>query len=81
MASNLGQMRRMLNGCGFWRRFLFFFFFFLLMIFVDCVLIEVQFISNVVYKKRFYSLGEGEGCSMCDQVWAFFCLVGGELTR
>ena len=45
------------------------------MIFVDCALIEVQFISNVVYKKGFYSLGEGEGCSMCDQVMGIL-LIG-----
>ena len=50
-------------------------FFFFFMIFVDCALIEVQFISNVVYKKSFYSLGEGEGCSMCDQVMGIL-LIG-----
>ena len=52
-----------------------FWFFFFFMIFVDCALIEVQFISNVVYKKGFYSLGEGEGCSMCDQVMGIL-LIG-----
>ena len=67
MASNTGQMRRMLNDCGFQRRFFVFVFVFL-MILVYCVLIEVQLISNVVCVKGFYRLGEEGGCSMYDQV-------------
>ena len=45
------------------------------MIFVDCVLIEIYLISNIVCEKGFYRLGEGEGCSMCDQVMGIL-LIG-----
>ena len=71
MASNMGEMRRMLNDNGFQIRFCGVF----LMIFVDCVLIEIHLISNIVCEKGFYRLGEGEGCSICDQVMGIL-LIG-----